>query len=167
MGFFWGDLHGKLHVVKAVVVRVGEEDGQGEGFCLVHQDTHAAPETVWGVVEGAAFRGSRWDDGAGGHGVVATEAVGPGGAQGHIPRAVGELDLHAPKGHPSSSCNGICRESGSAGNKLSKRVCLDLLLLVSLSGCPLSLIRQSPTQSLKSGDTQIQKVEMSHRRSSL
>lgn len=112
MGFFWGDLHGKLHVVKAVVVRVGEEDGQGEGFCLVHQDTHAAPETVWGVVEGAAFRGSRWDDGAGGHGVVATEAVGPGGAQGHIPRAVGELDLHAPKGHPSSSCNGICREGG-------------------------------------------------------
>lgn len=101
MGFFWGDLHGKLHVVKAVVVRVGEEDGQGEGFCLVHQDTHAAPETVWGVVEGAAFRGSRWDDGAGGHGVVATEAVGPGGAQGHIPRAVGELDLHAPKGMPS------------------------------------------------------------------
>lgn len=103
MGFFWGDLHGKLHVVKAVVVRVGEEDGQGEGFCLVHQDTHAAPETVWGVVEGAAFRGSRWDDGAGGHGVVATEAVGPGGAQGHIPRAVGELDLHAPKGHPSAA----------------------------------------------------------------
>ena len=36
----------------------------------------------------------------------------PGGTQGDVPRAVGELDLHAAGGHPSPACNGICKTMG-------------------------------------------------------
>lgn len=78
VGFVEGDLHGKLHVENIVVEGVGEEDGQGEGVHLVHQEPHTTPKIDHRVGEFATLHNTRWDPGAGWHGAIAAVAVAPG-----------------------------------------------------------------------------------------
>ncbi|KAK4806645.1 hypothetical protein QYF61_021241 [Mycteria americana] len=76
--FVQGDLHGYLHIENVVAQGVGEEDGQREGVCFVHQDPHAPPKMDHGAGELATLCDTWWDPGAGQHGAIGAEAVAPG-----------------------------------------------------------------------------------------